>query len=201
MMKLHSLKNLIIVPSLLLIMAVQIAGCLSFADKVDPEDTPSSDRAYIYGSFIMSNYFRKNIVIALTNEDTGSVEMIKLKGYTEHSRPENISVFSISPGRYSFSGMMACAAVRSLFTIEKTDCAGRKPFECGTCGKVGGSFTAEKGKAYYLGNFTGNSYGKNGGKEIQWSIDSATYLFDESTAAFLENYRNFPRESCLPAFP
>ena len=200
-MKMHLLKNSINIPALLLIMTVQIAGCLSFADKVDQEDTPSPDRAYIYGSFIMSNYFRKNIVIALTNEATGSVEMIKLQGYTEHSRPENISVFSIKPGRYSFSGMMACAAVRALFTIEKTDCTGRKPFECEACEKFGGSFTAEKGKAYYLGNYTGNSYGKNGGKEIQWSIDSITYLFDEATTVFLEKYRNFSQEKCLPAFP
>ena len=193
-------NNTIVIPVLLLLMTLSITGCLSFVDRVDPDDTLSPDRAYIYGSFVMSNYFMKNIVLAITDEDTGNVEMIKLQGYTDHSRPEEISVFSIRPGRYSFTGMLACPAVRALFTFEKTDCTARKSFECGNCEGFKGRFTAEKGKAYYLGHFTGNSYGIRGGKEIQWSIDSINFSFDETTAAFLGAYKSFSRENCLPAF-
>ena len=188
-------------PALIALFSALLSGCLSFVDIVEPGDAPDPGRAYIVGSFTMSNYFRKNVVISLRNVDTGSVRMIKLRGYNDRSQPGEITAIEVEPGRYAFDQMLACPAVRAFFTLEKMDCTPRRAFGCESCTGRTAPFTVEKGKAYYPGNFSGISYGLDGGKEIAWEVQVADEGIDVIAAKFRERFTKFTSLPVVPAFP
>ncbi len=175
-----------------------LAGCLSFTDPVDPGDAPDPGMAYLVGSFTMSNYFRKNVVVSLRNMDTGKTRMIKLRGDADRAHYGEIATFALEPGRYVFEEMLACPAVRSLFTLEKMDCTARRPFDCGTCGTQATPFTVEKGTAYFAGHFSGLSYAKEGGRDIVWEVTPVEEAIEAVTAKFRERY---PKFATLPVVP
>jgi hypothetical protein len=187
--------------ALIAVLSALLAGCLSFVDTVDPGDAPDPGMAYIAGSFTMSNYFRKNVVISLRNLDTGSARMIKLRGYTDRTVPGEITAIEVEPGRYAFDEMLACPAVRALFTLEKMDCTARRPFACESCVKQSAVFTVEKGKVYYPGSFSGISYGTDGGKNIAWEVQVADEGIDAVAAKFRERFTKFAALPFVPAFP
>ncbi len=174
------------------------AGCLSFTEPVGPGDAPEPGMAYLVGSFTMSNYFRKDVVLSLRNMDTGKARMIKLRGDADRAQYGEIAAFALEPGRYVFEEMLACPAVRSLFTLEKMDCTARRPFDCGTRCRQTAPFTVAKGTAYFAGHFSGLSYAKEGGRDIVWEVTPVEEGIVEVAAKFRVRY---PKFAALPLVP
>lgn len=188
------------VPAVAFMLVLGLSGCLSFVDPLEPGDAPDAGSAYLVGSFTMSNYFRKNVVISIKNVDTGKTRMIKLRGYADRALPGEITAIELEPGRYSFDEMIACPAVRSFFTLEKMDCTPRRRFGCDSCGRYSAPFTVEKGKAYFAGNFSGVSYAKDGGTEVVWEIQVDDKNIDDTAYLFRQRYPKFGSVPVVPAF-
>jgi len=176
------MKNVRFASPAVIAVITALTGCLSFTGEMAPGSSPAPDRAYLFGGFTMSNYYRKALVLELVNTDTGETRWIQFSGHPGRENRSGVTVIEVEPGTYRFREFIACPAVRALFTIEKSDCSERRPFSCGERPGIESPFTVEKGKAYYIGEIRGISYGRNGGREIAWEIESVTDDFEASVA-------------------
>lgn len=184
----------------IIISTLFISGCIHYAPILDFQAEPDSTTGYIYGKIQMENYYELAIVIVIKNITTGETNNIKFECYSTHSRPREVSLISLEPGTYQIQKMYACTARRSIFTIASVDCTPEQEFSCNGCTPFGGKFTVEKGKAFYIGDFTGISYGVHGGDSVQWEILRAQDNFSETTGKLRVLYPRFTSITALPAF-
>jgi len=185
---------------IILCTAAFISGCIHYAPLQDFQSEPDPSQGYIYGHIQMENYFELAVVLAVKNIDTGEQCNIKFESYSTRSRPKDVTLIALEPGTYQIQKMFACSARRSVFTIASIDCTPERDFSCGGCTAFTKQFTVEKGKAYYIGDFTGISYGVQGGDAIQWEITRAQDSFTETTEKLRSLYPRFSSVTALPAF-
>ncbi len=181
--------------SLIISTMILSSSCLHFTEGVNVEDTPSESKGYIFGFFAMGTYYKKTVVAVLENTSTGKSRYILFANHPGKPDPTGAVIIPVDEGTYRFVEFMACPAVKSLFTIESLDCTPRKPAGIGSPAQIARSFTVKKGTIVYAGSHTGNSYGKNGGKEIEWSTEFTMHSPQEVQKHILSL---FPRFSTLP---
>ncbi len=171
------------------------ASCLQYTEGLIDEDVPSNDKAYIYGFFTMGTYYKKSVVAVLKNTSTGKARYILFANHPGKPDPAGAALIPVEEGTYQFSEFLACPAVRSLFTIESTDCTPRKATGNDSPAQLAQPFTVKKGTVVYAGSYTGTSYGINGGKELFWST---TITIQSQEEAKKHINALFPHFSSLP---
>jgi len=166
---------------------------LNFNASYDPS------KGYIYGRFVMENYYEKAVVISLKEQSTGERVNIKFDCYTEHSRPREISVYQAPPGTYVIDRVYSCTARRSVFTFRSADCSEHIDFAGEGRGQYSAPFTVNRGETVYIGDFTGLSFGTGLG-EVKWEIRSIENRFTTASEKLKELYRGFSNVIPVNAF-
>ena len=96
--------------------------------------------------------------------------------------------------------VFACPAVRSVFTIESSDCSKRIAFK--TLGKdeFNDKFSVKSGYAIYIGDYEGNSFGMDGGSSVKWEMSKLENNFKETSGILKDRHRNFATLQIVQAF-
>lgn len=175
-------------------------GCVDYAPVQDVNSGPDMLKGYIYGNIQMENYFELAVVLVIKNISTGKKIHVKFDTYSTRSRPREVTLISLEPGTYQITKMFACSARRSVFTIAAFDCTPERDFTCNGCSPLSKQFKVEKGKAHYIGDFRGMSFGIQGGDAIQWEISRADNNYPETTGKFRKIYPRFKGVPAIPAF-
>lgn len=175
------------------------AGCAGSEKALDLNASFNPSKGYIYGRFVMENYYEKAVVISLKEQSTGERINIKFDCYTEHSRPREISVYQARPGTYVIDRVYSCTARRSVFTFSSTDCSEHVDFAVEGRGQYSGPFNVNSGETVYIGDFTGLSFGTGLG-EVKWEIRSIENRFTSASEKLKEMYRGFSNVIPVNAF-
>ncbi len=171
------------------------ASCLHYTEGLSSGDAPSNEKAYIFGFFTMGTYYKKSVVAVLKNTSTGKTRYILFANHPGKPDPAGAALIPVEEGTYQFTEFLACPAVRSLFTIESTDCTPRKATGKDSPAQLAQPFTVKKGTVVYAGSHTGTSCGINGGKELFWST---TITLQSQEEAKKQIDALFPHFSSLP---
>jgi hypothetical protein len=183
-----------------IVAASPFTGCVDYAPVQDVHSEPDMLKGYIFGNIQMENYYELAVVLVIKNISTGKKIHVKFDTYSTRSRPREVSLISLAPGSYQITKMFACSARRSVFTFAAFDCTPERDFSCNGCSTFSKQFTVEKGKAHYIGDFRGMSFGIQGGDAIQWEISRADNNFPETTGKFRKLYSRFTAVPAVPAF-
>lgn len=172
-----------------------VSGCASHNPLLLPSDRPKSDAGYIYGRLSLEATPQACglgvglILSGLANgkEEEYLLKFIKLDHDFEVSEEtagtsrDDIIGMSLHPGDYTIENAAFLSEDGSEFT--------RKSFN-----KHFGTFTVEKGKAYYLGDFTAvtKCTRKSAqGNQYSWSMKEADINFIKTTADFNDKFIHF----------
>lgn len=135
-----------------------------------------SEAGYIYGRFdyggwgVKPGYYVSGMGLVLASDD----DELRIQFLDRDAR-----VYAVKPGTYSIK-QTVCSNVDG-------DIIGRSPERSA---KEVQSFRVEPGKAYYIGDFHGQTRFEPGGRSLKfsWWIDDFENNYEEATAAFQKRY-------------
>jgi len=132
-----------------LVSVVMSVGCanLHYGSPVEPSARPNPQRSYLYGRFSLDSDFMNKVRLALQIENTGNGEILSLRLLNE----QQVYAVEVEPGTYRLKGFIY-ALLGAVMEFETTKI--QLPAEPAY---LTAQFTAEPGKAYYLGDYLGSS--------------------------------------------
>lgn len=158
-----------------------LTACITTAPALKPEAPLDKDSAYVYGRFLLKSQQggnRDKLGIAVNLYRVNDPQSTYVLGM-QLSQPDAVYAVAVTPGNYRISGWTAGEDSRS------------KQFE-GESNEMTRVFEIEKGKAYYLGDFTGKSSAEHrvGSIYYQWNIEDISYNYNKTDADFRQRYPN-----------
>jgi hypothetical protein len=168
-----------------------LAGCAGRTPQLQSSDRPVSDAGYIYGRCSLNaspRDCRLEVALVVTSEkgkererritfiksDLDFDQPLEKRKYT----PVDVVGIAVEPGEYTIESVD--------FIHEDGSVNSRKSFD-----KHFGLFTVEKGKAYYVGDFSATTRCLQTGPQgfqYSWSMKEQNYNFIRTTADFVTKF-------------
>lgn len=166
-----------------LLVVIALSGCVNYASNVKRTETADPTVGYVYGRFNLTPVSSLNARIGLVvqEEQTGETYTILF----HRARKSPVAVTAMKPGVYTLTKFSF--AKKDLFVMGTelrdsviTDQRLAKPFR------------VEPGKAYYIGDFVGQSSVEYGYSihTFHWKIRSIRNNYEDSTEELKGKYPN-----------
>ena len=169
----------------IILLSIFIEGCSFVGTKiVEPESNVNPSVAYIYGYFYVKeekdtistiNLVQSPKIVYLISDLTEQ----KANGYIVLTSENAIKAIPIKPGKYAFGKMLYTSkgSISRTKSLVKEDVIE----------------DLQPNKAYYIGNYIGNTKAERtgGGTIYSWNVSNVTNNFITTTNEFLDKYKNF----------
>jgi hypothetical protein len=170
------------IPTIILFLTILSCSSGTLRTEINNDDRPDAGKGYIYGRFYQKSFHQVEVGIFIENIETK-------KAYQIPFRRDTLLVFKakpvfaivVDPGTYRIkSGYGAQANILGPLVKERNL----------NQSVLGGTFTVEQGKAYYIGDFAGSSRAAYF-RRIVWEVDSFKENFDKTSDEFRKGYEKF----------
>ena len=166
-----------------LIMVQLIIGCVSIPSALSPEAKSEPGVGYVYGRFKNvhtpdSFYRHPRLVLNLQGKNNVTNYLIKF------DEVESTTAIAVKPGIYNLNTLL-------IFWGLSDDKINRRETTL-TKGPLTVEFSVEPGKAYYIGDFLGNTLATEtlSSQSLEWKLESVKNNFENTTLDFKNKYPN-----------
>ena len=132
-----------------LVAVVMSVGCanLNYRSPVEPSARPNLQKSYLYGRFSLDSDFMNKVRLALQIENSGNGKILSVRLLNGRQ----VYAVEVEPGTYRLKGFVyALLGAVMEFETTKIQLPAKPSY-------LTAPFTAEPGKAYYLGDYLGSS--------------------------------------------
>jgi hypothetical protein len=169
-----------------LLVVITISGCGNIVNYVDPSPIVNTEMGYIYGLFSVEEQKAIKIGLVLQNTNTKKEYMLMFK------EVRNIYAIAVPRGTYKLTKIIYSNEFGALQSEQ----------DISMLKGVAGEFTVLKARAYYIGDFYGDTHNFNAATytTTYWRVKDIRYNYEGTTKLFLKQNPQFSGINTVPAF-
>lgn len=170
-----------------LLLAIALSGCVNYASTVKRTEALDPTVGYVYGRFNLTPASSLNARIGLVVQEDQTKETYTLLFHRARSSP--VSITAIKPGLYTLAKFSFAKKDLFIMGTELRD-------SVITDQRLATPFRVEPGKAYYIGDFVGQSTQEF--NYFSWKINSIHNNYRRSTEELKEKFPNLNEIETIP---